>query len=92
MIIIIVLSRLLTHLSFFLNICLVSQTIPSLGQTDWYNLEGKGKRQGNLLVKMSFGKEKHKHVSIREYRNLLRVLLNHQINLKKVGDLLLLRW
>lgn len=62
------------------------QTIPPRGQTAWYNLEkkGKGKPQGNLLLKLSFGSKKNKQVAAQEHRHLLRVLLTHQMNVQKV--------
>ncbi|XP_025408650.1 protein unc-13 homolog 4B isoform X2 [Sipha flava] len=61
------------------------KTIPSRGQLSWYNLEkkGKGKPQGTLLLKLSFGSEKNKQVAAQEHRHLLRVLLAHQINEQK---------
>ncbi|VVC40707.1 Hypothetical protein CINCED_3A013301 [Cinara cedri] len=61
------------------------KTIPTRGQTAWYNLEkkGKGKPQGNLLLKLSFGSEKNKQVAAQEHRHLLRVLLTHQMNVQK---------
>lgn len=62
------------------------QTIPSRGHLTWFNLEKKGKckPQGTLLLKLSFGSEKNKHVAAQEHRHLLRVLLTHQINAQKV--------
>jgi hypothetical protein len=46
--------------------------------------KGKGKPQGTLLLKLSFGSEKNKQVAAQEHRHLLRVLLAHQINEQKV--------
>jgi len=67
--------------------CYYIQTIPSRGQIAWYSLEkkGKGKPQGNLLLKLSFGSEKNKQVAAQEHRHLLRVLLAHQMNAQKVN-------
>ncbi|KAE9529780.1 hypothetical protein AGLY_011876 [Aphis glycines] len=61
------------------------KTIPSRGQIAWYSLEkkGKGKPQGNLLLKLSFGSEKNKQVAAQEHRHLLRVLLAYQMNVQK---------
>ncbi|XP_026805055.1 protein unc-13 homolog 4B isoform X2 [Rhopalosiphum maidis] len=61
------------------------KTIPSRGQIAWYSLEkkGKGKPQGNLLLKLSFGSEKNKQVAAQEHRHLLRVLLAYQMNAQK---------
>ncbi|XP_025200200.1 protein unc-13 homolog 4B-like isoform X2 [Melanaphis sacchari] len=61
------------------------KTIPSRGQIAWYSLEkkGKGKPQGNLLLKLSFGSKKNKQVAAQEHRHLLRVLLAYQMNVQK---------
>jgi len=47
--------------------------------------KGKGKPQGNLLLKLSFGSEKNKQVAAQEHRHLLRVLLAHQMSVQKVN-------
>lgn len=69
-----------------LTICINRQTIPSRGHLAWYSLEkkGKGKPQGSLLLKLSFGSEKNKQVAAQEYRHLLRVLLAYQMNIEMV--------
>ncbi|XP_046996115.1 protein unc-13 homolog 4B isoform X1 [Schistocerca americana] len=57
------------------------RNIPSSGQMYWCSLErkNKGKKQGDIKIKLSFGAEKNPMVALQEHRHLLRLLLLHDL-------------
>lgn len=58
------------------------KTIPAgNGLVMWYNLDKKGKTrtQGTIKVKLNFSSEKNDQVASQEHRNLLKILLYHEL-------------
>lgn len=63
------------------------KTIPAAGLTMWYNLDKKGKlkSQGTIKVRLNFSSEKNDQVASQEHRNLLKILLYHELENSKVA-------
>lgn len=63
------------------------KTIPTAGLTMWYNLDKKGKlkSQGTIKVRLGFSSEKNNQVASQEHRNLLKILLYHELENSKVA-------
>lgn len=63
------------------------KTVPASGMVMWYSLDKKNKvkSQGLIKVRLNFSSEKNCHVASQEHRNLLRILLLHELETSKVA-------
>lgn len=68
----------------FFFVC-VRQTITPTGVVTWQSLDKKGKKQGTIRLRLSFSAEKNCKVAIQEHKNLLRILLLHELESSKVA-------
>ncbi|XP_017103350.2 protein unc-13 homolog 4B isoform X1 [Drosophila bipectinata] len=64
------------------------KSIPVSGLTVWYNLEkgGKTRSRGSLLVNLALSAEKNKNVAVQEHKNLLKLLLMHELETSQVAN------
>ncbi|KAH8384033.1 hypothetical protein KR009_011796 [Drosophila setifemur] len=64
------------------------KSIPVAGLTVWYNLEkgSKGRSRGSLLVNLALSAEKNKSVAVQEHKNLLKLLLMHELDTSQVAN------
>lgn len=66
--------------------CICTQTIPASGLTMWFSLDKKGKNskpQGLIKVHLTFSSEKNYRVAAQEHRQLLQILLDHELEKSK---------
>lgn len=63
------------------------QTIPVSGLVMWFSLDKKNKvkRQGLIKIRLAFSAEKNNRVAVQEHKNLLRILLMHELDSSKVA-------
>lgn len=53
----------------------------------WFSLDKKNKlkRQGLIKIRLAFSSEKNNRVAVQEHKNLLRILLMHELDSSKVA-------
>ncbi|KAG4080156.1 hypothetical protein HA402_008227 [Bradysia odoriphaga] len=63
------------------------RTIPASGLVMWFSLDKKNKvkRQGLIKIRLAFSAEKNNRVAVQEHKNLLRILLMHELDSSKVA-------
>ncbi|KAH8295174.1 hypothetical protein KR018_008180 [Drosophila ironensis] len=64
------------------------KSIPVSGLTVWYNLEkgNKTRSRGSILVNLALSAEKNKSVAVQEHKNLLKLLLMHELDTSQVAN------
>lgn len=62
------------------------KTIPAVGTENWYNLgkKRKSKPQGMIRLKINFSAKKSFQVASQEHRELLKILLHHELESAKI--------
>ncbi|KAK7866890.1 hypothetical protein R5R35_006050 [Gryllus longicercus] len=66
----------------FIGSCVLPlNRINASGEVHWCDLEKKGKtdKRGRVMVKLAFSTQKSKEAAFKDHRNLLRLLLSHEL-------------